>query len=449
MADKEKKAHLSIKELLTAPDKRIMLAFTLEGLLLQFSSSIKGFGNNLFATNLGVTNTQLGLMQTVGCIVTLLMLIPVGVISDRRKNSKTVPIALLLMCSVAIMLQAVVPAFGNMRILAFFVVTGLSTGLFASYNSQWQAMYGDLVEDVGDRNEIYAMRNRVMNVVGVIVPLLCGFAMARTSGQEMHLKVLSAFFFAAGLFMLLQALMVKRIPGGVRTKEQMDLIEQEKFSVAKVGEAIGGALKNKQFMSFVFAALLLYTCYQVDWSTWYIAQTQYCGMTDAHMSFYTAMTCLGQILTVGYWAKLNKTKSPHFTIILGAGALVFSPVVMQIIVSFPADVRPIAYMCICIFQNMVEFSIPMTMMLLLLEVVPVKHRSLTVSLYTMMITISNSIMPLLGVKLFTALGDNLPGLRIYYVIMALWRAAVTVFFVFRYFKMKREGRIIIQKPEKA
>ena len=76
MAGKEKKAHLSIKELLTAPDKRIMLAFTLEGLLLQFSSSIKGFGNNLFATNLGVTNTQLGLMQTVGCIVTLLMLIP-------------------------------------------------------------------------------------------------------------------------------------------------------------------------------------------------------------------------------------------------------------------------------------------------------------------------------------------------------------------------------------
>lgn len=426
-----------------------MLAFALEGFFLQFSSSIKGFGNNLFATNLGVSNTQLGLMQTVGCIVTLLMLIPVGVISDRRRNSKTVPIGLLLMCSVAIMMYAVVPGMGSLRIPAFFVITGLSTGLFASYNSQWQAMFGDLVEDAGSRNEVYAMRNRVMNVVGVIVPLLCGFAMARTSGQEMHLKVLSAFFFAAGVFMLMQALMVRKIPGGQRSEEQMELIEQEKFSVKKVGEAIAGAAKNKQFMSFVFAALLLYTCYQADWSTWYIAQTQYCGMTDAHMSFYTAMTCLGQILTVGFWAKLNKKKSPHFTIILGAAALVFSPVVMQLIVSFPADMRPIAYMCICIFQNMVEFSIPMTMVLLLLEVVPVKHKSLTVSLYTMMITISNSFMPLLGVKLFIALGDNLHGLRIFYIIMALWRAAVTVFFIFRYFRMKREGRIVIQKTAEA
>ncbi len=443
MSGKEKKDRLSLKELFTAPGRRMMLAFALEGVLFQFAMSVKGFGNNLFATNLGATDTQLGLMQTVGCIVTLIMLVPVGVISDMRKSAKTVPIALLLMCGAAFMLQAMVPMMGAVRVVLFFVFMGLASGLFGSYNSQWQAMFGDLV-DAGERNEVYALRNRIMAVVGVIVPMLCGLAMTRTTGRESRLGVLSAFFFTAGALMIVQALVVKRIPGGMRTREQLEAMEH--FSLKKVGEAIADAAKNKQFMSFVFAALLLYTCYQMDWSTWYIAQTQYCMMTDTHMSFYTALTCLGQIISMGFWAKLNQKKSAHFTICIGAGSLVFSPVVMQIIVSFPVDIRPIAFMSICIFQNMVECSIMLCMVQLLLEVVPVRHRSLTVSLYTMMVTISNSIFPLLGVRLYTALGADLAALRIYYVILGLWRAAITVFFVFRYFRMKREGRIIIHKP---
>lgn len=432
-----------VKALFTAPEKRMLLAFALEGVLFQFATSVKGFGNNLFATNLGATDTQLGLMQTVGCIVTLAMLIPVGVISDMRKSCKTMPVALLIMCGASFMLQAFVPMMGDMRVVMFFVVVGLASGLFGSYNSQWQAMFGDLVK-ARDRDEVYALRNRIMSVIGVIVPVLCGFAMARTGSRESRLNVLSIFFFIAGAMMIVQALVVKKMPGGMRTKEQLDAIEH--FSIKNVGEAITDAAKNRRFMSYVLASILLYTCYQIDWSTWYIAQTQYCMMTDAHMSFYTALTCLGQIISMGYWARLNQKKSAHFTICLGAGSLVFSPVVMQLIVSFPADMRPVAFMCICIFQNMVECCITMCMVQLLLEVVPEKHRSLTVSLNTMMTTISNSIFPLLGVRLYSALGADLRALRIYYVIIGLWRAAVTIFFIFRYFKMKREGRTVIHSP---
>ena len=85
-----------LREGLRGPDARLTLIFALEGMLFQFSGSIKAFGNNLFATNLGATDTQIGLIQTVGCAVTVALLLPVGIISDRCRSAKTVPVCLLL-----------------------------------------------------------------------------------------------------------------------------------------------------------------------------------------------------------------------------------------------------------------------------------------------------------------------------------------------------------------
>ena len=418
--------------------------FALEGLLFQFSTSIKGFGNNLFATNLGASDMQIGLIHTIGCIVTLAMLVPVGAIADTRKSIKSVPVALLLACGAAFIFQALVPQMGGARVIMYFIFMGLASGFFGSYNSQWQAMFGDMV-DADKRNRVYALRNRVMAIMGVIVPLLCAMAMARAGDSESRLNVLSSFFICAGIMMIIQAFVVIRIP--VEDCDSARSASVTRLCVRDVMGAIGDAAKDKRFVSFGFAALLLYSCYQIDWSTWYIAQTQYCKLTDAHMSFYTALTCLGQIISIGYWAKLNQKKSAHFTICLGIGSLVFSPVVMLFITSLPVDVRPVTFMCVCIFQNMVECSITICMVQLMLEVVPVKNRSLNVSLYTVMVTVSNAIFPLAGVRLYTALGADIAALRIYYVILALWRAAVTVFYAARYVRLKRAGLIVIAPPK--
>ena len=114
-----------------ARDFQVMMLFALEGLLLQFATSVKAFGNNLFATNLGATDTQIGLIQTVGCAVTVALLVPVGVLSDRSRNAKTVPMALLLLGGVMFVLESLVPWMGGGRMVLFFVFMGLSVGLSA------------------------------------------------------------------------------------------------------------------------------------------------------------------------------------------------------------------------------------------------------------------------------------------------------------------------------
>ena len=47
------------------PRCRLLILFGLEGLLLQYAVSLNSLANNLYATNLGATDTQIGLVQTV------------------------------------------------------------------------------------------------------------------------------------------------------------------------------------------------------------------------------------------------------------------------------------------------------------------------------------------------------------------------------------------------
>ena len=80
----------------TGPLRRTLLIFGIEGILYQFSQSINGFGNALYATNLGATDTQIGLIQTIPNVLALILMLPFGLLSDRLRRSRTVPLACLL-----------------------------------------------------------------------------------------------------------------------------------------------------------------------------------------------------------------------------------------------------------------------------------------------------------------------------------------------------------------
>jgi hypothetical protein len=423
----------------TAPGNRLMLAFALEGLLFQFAVSIKGFGNNLFATNLGATDTDIGLIQTIGCGITVALLLPVGIISDRCKSSKTVPVFLLLSGGLMFILQSLVPAMGTARLTIFLCIVGMSSGLFGAYSSQWQSMFGDLV-DIRSRNRIYATRSRVMAALGVIVPVFCGVAMSRQPGSDGKLSVLSLFMLISGVMMIIQAVVVLRIPGGRRSQAQLDAAEH--FSIKNLWETVVGAMKSRPFMAFVLASLLVYTSWQLDWGMWYIGQTQYAMMTEAQLSYYSAVCAVVQIFAIGIWAKSNQKKNVHFTICLCVSGAALYPIYAILMTFVPVAIRPWAFICMCATACTFECGIVMCLVQMMLEVVPERHRSLTISLYTILTTLSNAIMPLVGVKIYTAMGSDLGAFRLFFAMEFCYRAFVGGYFVLRYRRLKRSGKIL-------
>ena len=135
-----------VKSLQSDPKLRMLCLFGIEGFLLQYAVSLYSLANNLYATNLGATDTQIGLVQMVPNMVAGICMIPVGFLANRTKTSRTVPFVLALFLSAAYFAYGSVPLFGEHRMTAFFVFLGMTVGGIALYNAQWQTFFGDAVE---------------------------------------------------------------------------------------------------------------------------------------------------------------------------------------------------------------------------------------------------------------------------------------------------------------
>ena len=110
---------------------------------------------------MGATDSQIGIIQMVPNIVACAALLPLGILADRLKSTKTIPmLTLLVMCAGYAFLGSV-PALGERRMELFFVSLAFTAGALAIYNAQWQAMFGAAVS-LRQRNDVYAFRNQFM-----------------------------------------------------------------------------------------------------------------------------------------------------------------------------------------------------------------------------------------------------------------------------------------------
>lgn len=255
-----------VKSLQSDPKLRMLCLFGIEGFLLQYAVSLYTLANNLYATNLGATDTQIGLVQMVPNMVAGICMIPVGFLANRTKTSRTVPFVLALFLSAAYFAYGSVPLFGEHRMTAFFVFLGMTVGGIALYNAQWQTFFGDAVEpDL--RNSVFTFRSRCLFFVGIVVPLLCGNVMTLMPDTEGKLIVLRIFFYIAGVCMLLQALVLRRIPCPPRKAE-----EKQEMGLKMFPEALNQMVRSKPFRGFFICIMLFYLSWHLDWSLWYIAE---------------------------------------------------------------------------------------------------------------------------------------------------------------------------------
>lgn len=421
-----------------SPKNRLLILFGIEGILYQFVSSVAGFGNNLYATNLGATDTQIGLIQTVPNLVAVALLLPSGILSERMRRSRTMPVAVLCVMGVMYLGYGTVPAMGANRMGFFFLFLGMTAGLTAIYNAQWQNFFGDVVA-LDDRNGVYTFRNRFMFFIGTLTPLLCGVAMSAVSHPEQKLLVLRIFYYISGVFLLVQAAVIAKIPCAERNADSLP-----RFSPRDIGRSIKLAAQSPSFRGFFGVILFFYLSWHLDWSMWYLAQVQYVGLSEAQMSYYNALVCVTQLAAIGLFAKLNQKKTVHFTIIFGCLGLVICPIAVLVSCALPIPYRPWVFIAIGVMGGIPQSCLSLCIVQMLLEAAPEKNRPLIISLYTIVITLSNSFLPLLGVKLYTVLGADLQALRLFNLLAAGWRTLAMGLFILRYRKMKRQNTLIKQ-----
>ena len=178
---------------------------------------------------------------------------------------------------------------------------------------------------------------------------------------------------------------------------------------------------------------------QLDWSMWYLGQVKYCKMSEMTLSICNGVFNIGQLAAVGMIAKVVRKKSPDFALIFAGIGLCFCPVIMILVPHLPLAYRGVTFIVLMTVLNAPQCAVALCTVQILLNAAPEKNRSLLIGLFTMMTTLTNSVLPLLGVRLYTALGADLTALYRFNLIDLGVRILSTLGLIWRYQKAKKDG----------
>lgn len=412
-------------------ENRTMRLFAFEGILITLINNLVGSNNNFFVTRLGATDYELGLVTMLPQLVGMAVLIPGGILTDRMKNKRDMVTLSLFAVACIYTVIGFVPALGSNRLWIFLILTALSSAPMTIYNVSWQAYFSDVVHP-NARNGILAVRSALAFLVGVTITLACGalLAYADTNGEKIRLHQI--FLWGGAILLLLQILILKKLP--VKTTDQ-----NEKLKIAEIKKAFAELFHNRKFLGFVGVALFFYLTWHSDWTLYFIGETKYLGMNEAWLSYVNICNAIIQFITMGVWSKINSKHGVRFAIIFGSLGLALCPVGMIISTGIQTENARLIFLILNTLFNITLATTSLNILQCLLEVIPENNKTLNISVYTTLVTMSNGIMPMVGVTAYQKLGGDLKALHtVFWIIFGL-RIAATGLWAIRWWKLRKEA----------
>ncbi len=411
---------------------KICTLLTIEGILITVVNNLINNNNLLFALRLGADDTQIGLLSSLPQFMGVLLLIPAGILTDRLKNKRIVVILALLLLDISYLACSFVPVLPVNRFNVFLILISISMAPFTIYNISWQAYFSDITP-IGDRNGILTSRNRWTFLVSIFVPFISGSLLASANSTSGKIQIHRAYFWIAGVFLLLQIYVLTRIRSDREGKSTRLNPQDFKLVLLEI-------INNKRFLVFVSISLFFHITWQFDWTLYFIGQVRYLEMNEAWLSYAGIGGALVQFATIGFWSRINEKYGVRLGIIAGNIGLAACPIVMIISTSVHRDKGIIVFLILNTIANITFATVPLNMLQCLLQVVPEKIKTLSISIYTLFVTLSNAVMPMAGVGLYTWLGGDLSALHKAFLIIFLLRIVSTGLWTLRWYSMRGEEK---------
>jgi MFS family permease len=419
--------HKNIKS--TLAHERNMILFGFEGVLISLVVNLVNNNNNLFATRLGASDFQLSLVIALPQLVAMLVLIPGGILTDRMVNKRRMVILSLFALAAIYIILGFVPLMGKYSLTAFLVLTALSVGPGTLYNTAWQAYFSDVIS-IKKRNKAFTLRTSWSFIINIATPLLTGILLASAATNTGKLRFHQSFFWISCVIVIMQILVLRRISGGnVQTHSVVSLRD---LKVAAIDLA-----HNKSFLGFLGVVMFFYVTWQSDWTLYYIGQVNYLKLNEAWLSYAGVGGALVQFMTLGFWSRVNEKHGIRFSIIMGSLGLCCFPLAMIIGTSLPLSIGPSVFLVLNTLSNFAFATVALNLLQCLLQVIPEKNKTLSISIYSLLVSLSNAVMPIVGVKVYTALGADLKALHTTFIIVFVFRVVATGLWTLRWWLLRK------------
>lgn len=415
-------------------DHQLSRLLAAEGILYTLIITLAHNNNNLYASRLGASSSDLGLIASLPPIVGILTLIPFAIITDRLHNKKPMVILSAFGLGFLYILVGMVAFMDANRLPALIALLVLVNLPMSLYNSSWQAFFSDACEP-SDRNLVYTHRTRMNTAVGVAIPIITGAILTAASGSG-KILVHQIYYWLAFPLAVGQILVLKKITGGSSA-------EVSHYQLSDLKESAKILFRNKKFLGFLSVALLVYCGWEMDWSLYFVAQFKFLPLNETQMSIITVLGSAAQFLMLGTWSRLIQKKGVRFVFVIGAAGFFVSGIVLIISLLLPSPFRmPFYY----IFQSIASSAFSafqLSLLQCLLESIPGKNRALSISIYNTIILITNVIMPYLGIYIYNLLGQSIRAMIITFGIISLIRINSTTAAFVRWFRLRNASEEFI------
>jgi MFS family permease len=413
------------------PRNKVMRLFTYEGILITLINNLVGSHNNLYAARLGAGDYELGLVTMLPQLVGMAVLIPGGILTDIMRNKRNMVTSALFAVACVYVLIGFVPALGSYKLGGFLALLALSSAPMTIYNVSWQAYFSDVVHPNG-RNRILAVRSSLSFLMGITITLTGGALLSSASTNAEKIRLHQIFLWVAAALLLIQVYVLKKIPA------QTDG-ERKTFSLVELKKAFVDLMHNRRFLGFVAVAIFFYLTWHIDWTLYFIGQTQYLGMNEAWLSYVNIANAIIQFLTMGIWSKINSRHGVRFAIIFGSLGLAFCPIGMILSTSIQTGNARLVFLIVNTIFNITLATTTLNILQCLLQVIPDSNKTLNISIYTALVMLSNGIMPFVGVSIYQMMGADLRALHTIFWVIFVFRLIATGLWALRWWVLRREN----------
>ncbi|MEA4890664.1 MAG: MFS transporter [Clostridiaceae bacterium] len=410
---------------------RLATQLAVEGLLAAVVLNLATVYTSMFASRMGANDNQIGYISSLPQLFALVALIPGAILTGRLHDRRRPVEVSLVLAGLFYGLAGLAPFFGYQRVWFLIGMVSMANAPMALYNATWQNYFSDVVP-VSRRNNHYTLRTSMTFFAGIVVIQVTGIILGNARSDSQRILMYQVCYWLSFVISLLQLIVLRQGP--------RDLSEHKSAGWQDLLAAFREIAHNRKFLGFFGVSVLFHSGWYFAWPIFFIAQVKYMNANEAWLSYITVSSSLLQWLTVRYWGKYIERCGIRKAVIIGAAGLAINPFLTALAAYLPV---PLQLPMLLIFNliNAFTFSaFQLSVLQCLLEVIPQRYKSLNLSIYTSTLLLANTIMPILGVQIYSAAGASLTA-------MTLTMTAATGIRLFGAFLFWRRWRRLRDEPD--
>ena len=381
----------------------IAATYAIDGLLVIGAFNLGASTNNIFALRLGAGDFHLSMLQFLPQSIILLILIPVGLFTDSLRN-KGKMISIGLLASTFFFLLVAATGFIAQPLYFFLIFLALANASVALYNVGWFGFFPEVVEEK-QRNTVLTIRARMSIIASLLIPLVSGSILTAIPGEQGKIIAHQIFYVIIAVMLVSNVLHMRKV-------KAMNPAPPKKIRLEELKKAGSRLLKNKPFLLFAGVILFFHLTWHLDWTLYFIGQANYLHMNEFQLSLTPVGATLAQFLTLRFWSKYNQRHGVEKPLTFGIVGFALCPAAMVIATALPISIGPTAFLVMNMLAMLTSATIALNLFQCLIPVLDTEYRSFFISVYTCLITLSNAVMPLVGVAIYRGLGGDIMALRL-------------------------------------